>query len=325
MLVIVVVLAILLPVAAFAGGEVEQEGVDEDYPTREIELMVPWGAGGSTDITFRTFAAVLPEYLGTSVIIDNQPGGAAVPGYTEALNRSGDGYFYVAWANASLTVTHMRNTPFDADSFVPVINLVTSPCWILVPADSPYENLVDLVEDARANPKGVALGNAGAGGGTHIIALAFQDAAGAEFNHVPHDGGGPAVTAAMGSHVDAIVVGPPEGVSQIESGDLRCLAVFSKSRLDAFPDQPTAIEQGIDFSLSQWRGVAAPKGTPREYIDHVHDAFKATMEDPQFQQLAAEAGLLIDYMGTDEFADHVQEQDAFFENLIKTHGLGEKY
>lgn len=316
------VVMLMLPAVAFTAG---QEEAAEDFPTREIELMVPWGAGGATDITFRTFAAVLPKYLGTSIIIDNQPGGAAVPGYTEALNREGDGYFYVAWANASLTVTHMRETPFDANSFEPVINLVTSPVWILAPADSPYETLVDLVEDAQSRPGEVALGNAGAGGGTHIIALAFQDAADADFNHVPHNGGGPAVTAAMGGHVDAIVVGPPEGVSQIESGDLRCLGIFSEERLEAFPNQPTAVEQGIDFTLSQWRGVAAPKGTPREYIDHVHDAFKATMEDEEFKRLADDAGLLINYMGTDEFAEHVQEQDEFFENLIKTHNLGEKY
>ncbi len=317
-------LVVLFPAIVFAGGAGEAE-IEDEYPTREIELMVPWGAGGATDIVFRTFASVVPEYLGSSIIIDNKPGGAAVPGYTEALQRRGDGYYFVAWATPSITVTHMRETPFTAESFEPVINLVSAPIWILVPGDSPYESLPDLIEDAQNRPGEVNLGNAGAGGGTHMIALAFEQEADVSFNHVPHDGGGPAVTAAVGGHVDAISVGPPEGVSQLESGDLRCLAVFSPERVSHFPDYPTAREQGVDFTLGQWRGIAAPADTPREYIDHVHDAFRAAMEDETFLKLAEDAGLLLDYMGTEEFTAWVKEQDAFYEDLIRTHGLGERY
>ena len=317
-------LAVLLSAGAFAGGEAEPE-IEPDYPTRSIEIMVPWGAGGATDIVFRTFASVIPEYLGTSILIDNQPGGAAVPGYTEALGREGDGYYFVAWATPSLTVQHMRETPFSVDDFVPVINLQTAPIWILVPADSPYETLVDLVEAAEADPGRIDLGNAGAGGGTHLIALAFEEEAGVEFNHVPHDGGGPAVIAAVGEHVDAISVGPPEGVAQMEGDELRALAVFAEERIDDFPDIPTAVEQGIDFTLGQWRGIAAPAGTPQEYIDHVHDAFKATMEDETFQTLADNAGIITDYMGGEEFIEHVEADYEFWGNLIRERGLGERY
>lgn len=313
----------LLPAFALAEGQVEAGG--DDYPAREIEVMVPWSAGGGTDTMFRTFASVVPQYLGTAIIIDNQPGGATVPAYTDALQREGTGYFYLAWNNASITVTHMRETPFDANSFEPVINLVQAPVVIVVADDSPYQSLSDLVEDAEQNPGDVALGNGGHGGGQHIIALAFEDEFGLEFNHVPHDGGGPAVTAAMGGHIDAAVVGPSEVVSQIQAGDLRCLAVLAEDRLDILPDQPTAKEQGMDFAMTQWRGLAAPLGTPEEYIQHVHDAFKATMEDETFQTLAAKAGLILKYMGPEEFAQHIQEQDAVFERLMRRKGLGEKY
>jgi tripartite-type tricarboxylate transporter receptor subunit TctC len=316
--------AVLLPAVAFAEGQAEGE-VEEDYPTREIEIMVPWSAGGGTDTMFRTFASVVPKYLGTAIIIDNQPGGATVPAYTNALKREGTGYYYLAWNNASITVTHMRETPFDASSFVPVINLVQSPVVLVVADDSPYQSLDDLVEDVRSNPGEVSLGNGGHGGGQHIIALAFEDEFDLEFNHVPHDGGGPAVTAAMGGHVDAAAVGPSEVVSQIRAGDLRCLAVLAEERLEILPDQPTAKEQGMDFAMTQWRGLAAPKGTPEEYIQHVHDAFKATMEDETFQTLAKKAGLILKYMGPEEFAEHVQAQDKVFEQLMRRKGLGEKY
>jgi tripartite-type tricarboxylate transporter receptor subunit TctC len=304
----------------FAGGQTE-----EVYPSREIELMVPWSVGGSTDIVFRTFLMVLPKYLKAPVIIVNRPGGGAVPGYTEAMGKKPDGYYYVAWATPSITKTHMSKCPYDAYTFEPVINLVSAPCWLLVPADSPYKNLKDLLDDARKRPGQVNVGNAGAGGGTHMIVLAFEKAAGVKFNHVPHAGGGPTVVAAVGGHVDAINVSPPEGVAQLEGGQLRCLAVFSKERLEAFPDYPTAIEQGVDFSLGQWRGIGAIKGTDPEKIKVIHDAFRATMEDEDFKTLADKAGILLDYKGTEEFRKWIAEQDALYEDIVKSNKLGDRY
>jgi len=297
----------------------------EEYPARELELMIPWSVGGSTDTTFRTFLSVLPKYLKAPVIIVNRPGGGAVPGYAEAMKKKADGYYFAAWATASITKTHMSMTPFDYTTFEPVINLVSAPCWLLVPKDSPFQTLNDLVEAAKKNPDNVTLGNAGAGGGTHMIALAFEKAAGVQFNHIPHKGGGPTVLAALGAHVDAINVSPPEGVPQLDAGELRCLAIFSEERLEMFPDYPTAIEQGIDFTLSQWRGLAAPKGTDPEKKKIIHDAFKATMEDPDFLKLAERAGLLLDYKGIEEFTKWVEEQDAFYKDLIMGNKMGDRY
>ena len=165
--------------AVMAGLVAGMASADE-YPNREIELMIPWGVGGSTDIVFRTMLGVLPKYLKQPVIIVNRPGGGAVPGYTEAMTKRNDGYYTVAWATASITKTHMTNTPYNVNTFDPVINVVTSPCWILVPGKSPYKTLKDLIDDAKARPGKVNLGNAGAGGGTHMIALAFEKAAGSE-------------------------------------------------------------------------------------------------------------------------------------------------
>ncbi|WP_321992770.1 tripartite tricarboxylate transporter substrate binding protein [Marispirochaeta aestuarii] len=318
--------AAVLLVLVLIGGPVFAEGqAEKEYPARDIELMVPWGVGGATDIMFRTFMSVLPKYLGAPVIIVNRPGGGAVPGYAEAMQKKADGYYYVAWATPSITKVHMSKTPYDAETFEPVINLVSAPIWLLVPGDSPYKNLNDLLADAKRRPGQVTLGNAGAGGGTHMIALAFENAAGVQFNHVPHAGGGPTVVSAVGGHVDAISVGPPEGVAQLESGQLRCLAVFAKERLEAFPDYPTAVEQGVKFSLGQWRGIAAPKGTDPAQIKHVHDAFKKTMEDPDFIKLADNAGLLLDYKGTEEFKEWVAEQDKLYEDIVRSNKLGDRY
>jgi len=320
------VTTLLVLVLVLSGGILSAEGQTEEvYPSREIELMVPWSVGGSTDIVFRTFLMVLPKYLKAPVIIVNRPGGGAVPGYTEAMGKRPDGYYYVAWATPSITKVHMSKCPYDAYTFEPVINLVSAPCWLLVPADSPYRTLKDLLDDARRRPGQINVGNAGAGGGTHMIILAFEKAAGVRLNHVPHAGGGPTIVAAVGGHVDAINVSPPEGVAQLESGQLRCLAVFSQARLEEFPDYPTAIEQGVDFSLGQWRGIAAIKGTDPAKIKVIHDAFKATMEDEDFLTLAANAGILLDYKGTEEFRRWVTDQDALYEDIVKSNKLGDRY
>jgi len=297
----------------------------EVYPSREIELMIPWSVGGATDISFRTFLSVLPKYLKVPVVIVNIPGGGAVPGYAEAMTKKPDGYYIVAWATPSITKTHMSVTPYDYQTFVPIINLTNAPCWIMVPANSPYKTLNDLVNAAKKQPGNVTMGNAGAGGGTHMIALAFEKKAGVSFNHVPFQGGGPALVGAMGGHVDSVIVSPPEGVAQLQSGDLRCIAVFAEKRLEEFPDVPTAKEQGIDFSLGQWRGLAAPRGTDSARIKVIHDAFKATMEDPDFKVLAKNAGVLLDYKGTEEFTKFVEEQDKFYKELIIANKLGDKY
>ncbi len=295
------------------------------FPEREIEIMVPWGAGGATDVTFRSFSGVIQKYLGVPMIITNKPGGAAVPGYVEAMTKSADGHYLVAWATPSITVTHMQNTPYDSTTFEPVLNIVTAPVWFLVPANSPYKNLADLVADAKKRPGMINLGNAGTGGGTHMIALAFESAAGVKFNHVPHAGGGPTVTAAVAGQVDVITVGPPEGVPQLASGQLRCLGVFSDQRLEKFPDYPTAKELGIPFSMGQWRGLAVPKGTDPRKIKVLHDAFKAAMADPEFLAIAAKSGLLLDYRDTASFRKLVQEQNEIYKTIVQSNKLGDKY
>jgi tripartite-type tricarboxylate transporter receptor subunit TctC len=121
-------LIFLLAVMTTGAGLSAFDAVAAEYPEREIELMVPWAVGGSTDIMFRTFLAVLPKYLKAPVIIVNRPGGGAVPGYAEAMQKKPDGYYFVAWATPSITKTHMSATPYDYQTFEPVINLSNAPC-----------------------------------------------------------------------------------------------------------------------------------------------------------------------------------------------------
>ncbi len=234
---------------------VSAEGKQEEkFPTREVEIMVPWAAGGATDIVFRTFTSVIPKYLGVPIIITNKPGGAAVPGYVEAMTKKPDGHYIVAWCTPSITVTHMQQTPYDASSFEPIINIATAPVWFLAPANSPYKDLRDLVADAKKRPGQVNLGNAGSGGGTHMIALAFETVAGCKFNHVPHSGGGPTVTAAVAGQVDAHLRRSTGRGSAAGSRSVEMSGGIFRKAVVPIPRLSHSKRTGNRFAMGQWRG-----------------------------------------------------------------------
>jgi tripartite-type tricarboxylate transporter receptor subunit TctC len=178
-----------------------------------------------------------------------------------------------------------------------------------VRADSQWKTLSEFLEYAKKNPDMITVGNSGAGGGVHLIALAFEKAAGVKFNHIPFAGGGPSITALLGGHVHAVSCSPPEGIAHVKAGKLRIMALFSEKRFAAFPDVPTVREQGVNFTMGQWRGLAAPKGTPSAVIQTLHDAFKKGMEDPAFVKNAQDMTVNLAYMGPADFgkvmaADH---------------------
>jgi len=297
----------------------------EKFPSREIEIMVPWAAGGATDVVFRTFAAVIPKYLGVPLLIVNKPGGAGVPGYAESMKKKNDGYHLVAWATPSLTKVHMSKTPYDHKTFDMVIMVAHNPCWILVPKDSPYNNLKDFISAAKANPGKISMANAGAGGGYHLVALAFESDLGIQLTHVPYKGGGPSIVAAVAKQVDSVMCSPPEGYPQVKAGELKALGVFAHKRLKDLPDLPTGEEQGVKFYMGMWRGIAVPKGTDKAIIKKLHDAFKATMDDPEFQKMAEKAGFMLEYKSTEDFEKFNEEQDKYYMNLIKSKKLGDRY
>ena len=141
-----------------------------------------------------------------------------------------------------------------------------------------------------------------------MIALAFEKAAGVRFNHVPHKGGGPTVVATVGAHVDACNLSPPEGVPQMAAGQLRCIAAFSEGRMKDFPDVPTAKEQGINVTYLMWRGILAPKDTPRPIIEKLAAGFKQMTEDKSVKRMINKFGDDLHYLGPDEFTKLWREE-----------------
>jgi tripartite-type tricarboxylate transporter receptor subunit TctC len=288
-----------------------------DFPTKEVQIIIPWAAGGATDLIFRALGATAGKYLNQAVVIVNRPGGGGAVGYTDGMKVKPDGYMLTAAVTPLCILPHQTATAFTYKDFEPVLNVVSDPSMFLVRSDAPWKDLREFVDYAKKNPDMITVGNSGAGGGVHLVALAFENAAGIKLNHIPFSGGGPSVTALLGGHVNAVSVTPPEGIPQIKAGQLKIIGLFAENRLAVFPDVPTVKEQGINFAMGMWRGLAASKGTPPEVIRKLNEGFKKAMEDPEFQQKAKDMSVILSYLGPKEFGAKMAQDDEFFGKLIK--------
>ena len=145
-----------------------------DFPTKEVQIIIPWAAGGATDLIFRALAATTGKYLGKAVVVVNKPGGAGAVGYTECMKAQPDGYTLVSAITPLTILPHQVTTAFTYKSFEPVINVVKDPGMFLVRSDAPWKGLMEFLDYAKKNPDMITVGNSGAGGGVHLIALAFE-------------------------------------------------------------------------------------------------------------------------------------------------------
>jgi tripartite-type tricarboxylate transporter receptor subunit TctC len=187
----------------------------------------------------------------------------------------------------------------------------------LVRSDAPWKSLREFLDYAKKNPDMITVGNSGAGGGVHLIALAFEKTAGVKFNHIPFSGGGPSVTAILGGHINAVSVSPPEGIEHVKAGKLKIIALFAEKRFELFPDVPIVKEQGVDFVMGQWRGLAASKGTPPDVIKKLHDTFKQGMDDPVFRKNAKDMVVNLSYLGPEDFGKLMASDHEFYGKLVK--------
>ena len=166
-------------------------------------------------------------------------------------------------------------------------------------------------------PGMISVGNSGAGGGVDLGRDSLRKGRGVQFNHIPFSGGGPSVTALLGGHVNAVSVSPPEGISQVQAGKLRIIALFSEKGCDLlFPNIPTCKEQGMNFAMGQWRGLGAPKGTPAEVIQKFHEAFKKGMADAGFMKNAKDMAVNLEYMAPSELGKVIAKDHEFYGKLV---------
>jgi tripartite-type tricarboxylate transporter receptor subunit TctC len=288
-----------------------------EFPTKEVQIIIPWAAGGATDLIFRALAPHAGKFLGRAVVVVNRPGGGSAVGYTEGAQAGPDGYTLTSAVTPLAILPHQVTTAYTFKNFEPVINVVSDPSMFLIRSDAPWKGIREFLDYAKKNPNMITVGNSGAGGGVHLVALAFENAVGVKFNHIPFSGGGPSVTALLGGHVNAVSVSPPEGIPQLQAGKFKIISLFADKRLEMFPDVPTVKEQGIDFVMGMWRGLVAPTGTPLDVIQKLHDAFKQGMEEPAFKKNAKDMSIHLRYLGPEDFGKLMAADHEFYGKLIK--------
>lgn len=288
-----------------------------DYPTRPIEMLVPFGAGGAADVAARKIAAMVEKDLGQPIQISNVTGAGGAVAYQQVKNSKPDGY-KLLWTSAALaTLPAQGNIDFGYEAYDHVALVSAETVTLTVAADSPWKTLKDFLADAKSRSKPVTVGNSGIGSFTHLSAAAISQAAGVPFTHIAF-GTGLAVTNLIGGHIDASVQHPAEILAAYKGGQVRMLTVSSDQRIPAFKDVPTLKEQGINLMLEQWRGVSVAKGTPKPILDRLEAAFLKAAKSDEWVQYCESVGAVAKPMVSTDFTKFVAEQDKQIRDLAKT-------
>ncbi|MCV3243138.1 Bug family tripartite tricarboxylate transporter substrate binding protein [Mesorhizobium sp. ZC-5] len=281
-----------------------------NFPDHPLRLVVPFGAGGGSDTLARTLAGSASPYLGQPISIDMQPGASGVIGTTEFVRSAKpDGYdLIITGTGATTTIPHSQKLTYDPlNDFEFVIGVVGLTEVLAVRKDFPAKDAKEFIEYIKANPGKVSLGHSGTGGEDWALIRLLANATESDLTDVPFDGGGPAATAAAGGHIDGVISSLVAVTPFMESGDLRVLAVIATTPSDALPDVPTMPSLGYkDVVLDSRLGIAAPKGTPKEIVQKLHDAFKKTMEDPSFLSFAKRLNMNLQYVGLEDYKKALQ-------------------
>ncbi|MEW8957683.1 MAG: tripartite tricarboxylate transporter substrate binding protein [Moorella sp. (in: firmicutes)] len=317
-LILVLLLLVLAMSMAGCGGSKQADGgakdgakqgnTTVDFPTKPIEMTVLFGAGSGADLLARKVAEIAGKELGQPISVVNRTGAGGATGYTYVKSQKPDGYNIVWNSNSINTAYHAGNMNFDYKAFSGVAELTTEPVSIAVRADAPWKDINEFIEYAKKNPGKVRIGNSGNGSFTHLVAVALENKTGAKFTHVPF-GQGLAVSSLLGGQIEASSQLPAEIMSQVKAGQVRILAVTSEQRLQALPDVPTFKEKGIDLTLSLWRGIAVPAGTPEPVISKLEAAMKKVTENEEFKKFAAEMGANIEFRNAKDFDQFIAQQD----------------
>lgn len=271
----------------------------QSYPSRPIEMIVAFPAGGGTDVGARSIARIMEKNLGANARLGviNRHGAGGEVGWTALAQSRADGYT-IGFINAPAIVamTIEKQTRFTMDSFEPIGNVVTDPNVLLVHRDSSFRSVGDFIENAKANPGTFTVGSSGAPGNSeHLALLQIQVRTQTKYNFAPFNGTAPLKTAILGRHVPAAILSISEVLQEAREGRIRILGTMTEARHRWSQDVPTFKEQGIDLVSNPSRGIVAPKGTPEPALAALRDALAKAVADPEYRETAERSLIPIDY------------------------------
>ena len=294
-----------------------------DYPNKPIELVVPFGAGGGTDVLARVTAEAAKKHSSQPITVINRPGASGSIGLTEVVNARPDGYKIAMITVEMAIIPHMGIAKFSPESdFTPLVRLNADPIVLAVSAESPWKTIEEMIDAAKKSKEPLRFGNAGTGGVSHLAAVALQQKSGATFTHAPFQGNAPAVVALLGGHIDAVTASPSEVFSFVQTGKLRALAVLADQRLGgAFAQVPTMKERNIDLSIGTWRGLAAPKGLPADVLARLSAIAIRTANEPAVKEAMEKQNLGYSVADGEAFRKQIASDSALYKQLIEQMGL----
>ena len=299
----------------------------QSYPSRAVKLVVPFPAGGPSDIFARMVAHGMSEKLGQPVFVENKGGAGGVIGVDFVAKLAPDGYSIVLNNLSSLAISpySLSSIPYDPNKdFAFITSVVRVPEVLVVVPSLPVKNLAELVAYAKANPGKVNFGSAGSGSITHLAGELLKKEAGIDIVHVPYKGAAPAVSDLLGGVVQMAILDVPVLLPHIKSGKLRAIAVTSAKRAPSLPDVPTTVEAGYPKVISDnWYGLVAPAKTPPEVQKRLHDAAIAALGAPDLlEQFAKLSGVAIPST-PQQYAAYVVSEQAKWGAIVKAIGFKE--
>ena len=298
-----VAMLIALSMPAVVAGTAAQES----YPSRPITIVAPFPPGGIADLTARPVAAALEKALKNPVGVVNKTGAAGAVGMQFVATSKPDGYTLLLALSSISIIPEAdklfgRPPAFTVDQFAPIALVSADPTILVVPADKPWKTAKEFIEDAKKRPGQISFSSSGVYGTLHMAMELLSHAAGIKLRHVPYAGAGPALTAILGGHVDALASGPAVVLPHLKSGALRVLAGWGDKRVPALPEVPTFKELGYpDAEFYIWAGVFAPKGTPEPVLAKLRESLRVAVSDPDFKGAMDKLETPVTFKQGDEF------------------------
>ncbi len=313
-------LGLVLPVAFCVPAAWAQE----NYPEKNVEVVVPWTAGQATDVAARTVAEQLSKEMKKSFFVTNKAGAGGAVGSAQVARATSDGYMLLAGSTGSVVVSPLLNeTPYSAADFVPAAMIAKSPSILITAADFPASNIDELIQELRSNPGKYTFASSGNGSATHLMAEAFNLGHGIEATHVPYKGSAAALTDVLAGRVTYMFDTVASVSGQLEAGKVTAYAISSKDRSEAVPHIPAIAEvtELKDFDIASWIGLMAPKGTPQPILESINKAARVYLDTPEAKDKYQAMGLGINPMSNDEFQQVVEREVALYKDLLGKLGL----
>ena len=300
-------------------------GSTQEFPTKPVTLIIPYPAGGSTDVTGRVLAPVVKRHLGQTVVVENKGGGGGTVGPNLVISKPPDGYTVGIMASTTVTISwHMGKMNFNPIDDVKHIMRYTGYLYgFVVRADAPWKTFTDYVKYAKENPGKVTYGTTGMGSGPHLAMEMIAFATGVKLTHVPYKGGAECNSALLGGHVDS-VSDSTSWAPLVDAGKFRLLTIYTASRSARYPDVPTLKELGIDIVFPSPLEIMGPKALPQPIVQKVHDAIKKSLDDPEYQAVLKKYDMQTTYLNSEDCEKALRAESEKLKEIVQKLGMYKK-